>query len=132
MEDFGTVSMPRNPLIMDLMLRVSKVERIGSGINRIKDAMRGYGLDVKFESTSFFNVKFKRPATPPITPLINLTQLEEEILKLIKRDNKITKISLSNKLNIGEDTVKEYLSKLRKKGILKRIGTKGGHWEILI
>ncbi|MEK6858145.1 MAG: RNA-binding domain-containing protein [Nanoarchaeota archaeon] len=134
MKDFGIVSLPRNPLIMDLMLRVQKVEKVGSGIKRIKDTMKEYKLNVKFESTGFFTVIFKRPTpliTPLITPPINLTQLEQNILKLIEKDNKITKITLSTKLNIGEDTIKEYLSKLRKKNIIKRIGTKGGHWEII-
>lgn len=50
------------------MLRVNKVERIGSGIKRIKDAMHNYDLNVKFESTGFFRVIFKRQATPKLPP----------------------------------------------------------------
>ena len=134
-KDFGKVSLPRNPLIMDLMLRVNKVEKVGSGIGRIQDSMRNYGLGVEFKSTGFFTVIFKRPHTPQIAPQIapqiDLTQLEQEIIELIKKDNKITRRLISKQLKIGEDTVKEYLSKLRKKGVLKRVGTKGGHWEVL-
>ncbi|VVB58333.1 Putative DNA-binding domain protein [Candidatus Anstonella stagnisolia] len=47
-KDLGKCSMPRNPLLMDLLLRIDKVEKIGSGIGRMRKAMRGYGLKVKF------------------------------------------------------------------------------------
>ena len=52
-------------------------------------------------------------------------------IDLINNDNKRARRLISKQLKIGEDTVKEYLSKLRKKGVLKRVGTKGGHWEVL-
>jgi len=112
-------------------VETDEVEKVGSGIGRIQDSMRNYGLGVEFKSTGFFTVIFKRPHTPQITPQIDLTQLEQGIIELIKKDNKITRRLISKQLKIGEDTVKEYLSKLRKKGVLKRVGTKGGHWEVL-
>jgi len=35
-------------------------------------------------------------------------------------------------LNIGEETIKEYLTKLKLKGFLKRIGPdRGGYWEFI-
>ena len=73
MKDFGTISLPRNPLIMDLMLRISKVEKIGSGIKRIKDAMKEYGLKVKFQSSGFFRIIFKRHES------IKAERLEENV-----------------------------------------------------
>lgn len=48
---------------MDLFLRINKVERIGSGIERIKEAMKCYGLKVKFDvSEDWFSVVFSRSA----------------------------------------------------------------------
>lgn len=75
--------------------------------------------------TNFFTVIFKRPSTPQIT----LTTLETDIIALVKLNNKITRKQIAKKMNIGQDTVKEYLAKLKSKGVLKRIGTKGGYWE---
>ena len=153
-EDFGKISLPRNPLLMDLMLRAEKVERVGSGIRRIQDSMKDYGLKVKFESTGFFTVIFERTLfskiaeksdqksdqktsenTPQITPQITPqkpTELEQKILNVIKDKSTASRADISKKLKISEDTVKEYLEKLKKKGLLKRVGPdKGGYWEVL-
>lgn len=120
-KDFGNISIARNPIIADIAHRLGYVERIGSGIKRIRELVK----NVKFNfSSNWFRVIFLRKTTPQITPL------EKEMIELIKKDNQITRKLLSNKLNIGEDTVKEYLARLRKKGKLKRIGTKGGYWVV--
>ena len=127
-KDFGKVSLPRNPLIMDLMLRVNKVEKIGSGIKRIKDAMSEYGLNVRFESTGFFRVIFKRSASPQET----IQETIQEILLLIKEKPTITRKELAQKISLSEEGIKYHLTKLRKNNIIKHVGsTKKGHWEIL-
>ncbi len=132
MKDFGKVSLPRNPLIMDLMLRVQKVEKVGSGIKRINDAMKDYDLNVKFESTGFFTVIFKRPVTPQVTPQAGLTELEGKIITEIKADPKISRNELAKKINISPDTIKEYLEKLKFKKVITRVGkTSAGHWEFV-
>ena len=60
-KDLGKRSMPRNPLLMGLLLRIDKVEKIGSGIERIRKAMEEYGLKVKFDiSADWFSVVFPR------------------------------------------------------------------------
>ena len=131
-KDFGKVSLPRNPLIMDLMLRASKVEKIGSGIGRIRDSMKEYGLGVEFKSTGFFTVIFKRPTTPQATPQAELTELEGKIVTEIKANPKISRNKLAKNIGISADTVKEYLEKLKAKGTIIRIGkTSAGHWEII-
>ncbi len=130
-KDFGKVSLPRNPLIMDLMLRVNKVERIGSGIGRIRDTMKAYGLSVEFKSTGFFTVVFNRPATPQDTPQAELTELEGKIISKIQENPKISRNELAKKLGISPETVKEYLEKLKSKRAIRRIGkTSSGHWEV--
>jgi ATP-dependent DNA helicase RecG len=44
----------------------------------------------------------------------------------------ITRKELADKLEIGLDTVKEYLERLKHKGILKRIGNnRSGYWNII-
>jgi len=58
--------------------------------------------------------------------------LESKVLGEIIKDPRISRNQISKKLGIGPDTVKEYLGKLKKKGILERKGkTSGGYWKII-
>ncbi len=131
-KDFGKVSLPRNPLIMDLMLRINKVEKIGSGIGRIKDSMKLFGLGVKFESTGFFTVVLRRVSTPLDTPQVEFTELEKKMLLEIQTNPRISRNELAINLGISSDTVKEHIEKLKSKNAIRRIEkTSTGHWEIL-
>ncbi len=50
----------------------------------------------------------------------------------MKKDNKASRRLIAERLDIKEDTVKEYINKLKKKGILKRIRkTNRGYWEVI-
>ncbi|MEA1945471.1 MAG: ATP-binding protein, partial [Euryarchaeota archaeon] len=61
-EDFGKKSMPRNAKIADLLHRVEYIERMGTGINKIRRLMDGAGLPpVEFEFDTFFTATFRRP-----------------------------------------------------------------------
>ncbi len=54
-----------------------------------------------------------------------------KILELIKENKFITIKELADKLNVSEKTIKRDLDKLKKDKALKRIGKKGGYWEII-
>jgi ATP-dependent DNA helicase RecG len=59
MEDLGRFSLPRNPLLADLFLRLGYVERAGSGIARIRAMLAEAGLSApEFASNYFFTVRF--------------------------------------------------------------------------
>jgi ATP-dependent DNA helicase RecG len=59
--DFGKSSVRRNPIIADLFHRMGKVERMGSGIERMRELMRDAGLkEPVFEMDAFFRVTFYR------------------------------------------------------------------------
>ena len=132
-EDFGKKSVSRNPLLFSLFKSADLVEKVGSGIGRMRNAMKQAGLPApKFEFTNFFTVTFKRPSTPQVTPQVVFTELEKKVLNEIKNNVRISRDQLSEKLGIKPDTVKEYIKKLRDKGVLRRVGkTSGGYWEIL-
>ena len=56
----------------------------------------------------------------------------QKILEAITNKPDITKKELAAVIGITEDGVKYHITRLRKKGVLKRIGPdKGGHWEIV-
>ncbi|MDR2836301.1 MAG: winged helix-turn-helix transcriptional regulator, partial [Bacteroidales bacterium] len=57
---------------------------------------------------------------------------EQEILKQIYSNNKISTKELSEKLNVNIRTVFRHLEKLKAKKMIERIGPdKGGYWKIL-
>lgn len=135
-EEFGKKSVSRNPLLFSLFKTADLVEKVGSGISRMRESMIKVGLPVpKFLFTSFFTVIFKRPPTPQITPQITPqkpTELEQKILDLIKKNSSISRTEIAKTLSLSADTIKEYLEKLKQKSLLKRIGPdKGGHWQVV-
>jgi ATP-dependent DNA helicase RecG len=67
--------------------------------------------------------------TPPITPPI--TELVQKIIDMVGLKSTITRKELAEILEVGMDTVKEYLEKLKHKGVLMRIGNnRSGYWKI--
>lgn len=69
---------------------------------------------------------------PQVTPQVELSRLEARILKLISDNPKLSRNRISKILKISSDTVKEYIKKLRVKGVIRRIGrTREGYWEVV-
>ena len=134
-KDLGKISLSRNPVIFDLFHRINLIEKVGSGIGRIKKLIKERGLKVKFETNEFFRIVFERPSTPQKTPQITPqkpTELEQKILDLIEKNSAISRAEIAIRLGLSEDTIKEYLAKLKEKGIIKRVGAdRGGYWEII-
>ncbi|MBA3027649.1 MAG: hypothetical protein FP816_02390 [Desulfobacteraceae bacterium] len=62
-EDMGKKSVPRNPLLFGLFYRMNLVEQIGSGVKRIRDLCRDYGVaEPLFEiSEDWVTLSFPRP-----------------------------------------------------------------------
>ena len=54
-DEFGSISLCRNPTIASLLLRTKYIEKMGTGINRIKKVFRDNNLpDPIFQYDSFF------------------------------------------------------------------------------
>ena len=61
-ENFGTVSITRNPLVQSMFYRIDYIEQMGTGIMRMKEAAKEADVaEPKFELENFFRVTFKRP-----------------------------------------------------------------------
>jgi len=64
-EEFGITSISRNPLIQGLFHRANLVEKIGSGIGRMRSSMKEHGLvEPEISWNGFFRTTLKRPAGP--------------------------------------------------------------------
>ena|ERR1035437_3703996 len=134
-QEFGTKSFSRNPLIFGLMHRIDLVEKVGSGIKRMRDAMKEANLvEPKFEMGGFFTVVFYRPmvfekwlegwSLHLKTPLV-------KILSAIYEEERITKPQLSDVIGQGKTSVDNNINKLKKLGLLTREGSdKIGRWVI--
>lgn len=60
-EDFGTKSVLRNPSIASLLHRVKYIEKMGTGINKMRELVAKAGLPpIVFEFGTFFTATFQR------------------------------------------------------------------------
>ncbi|MCK5096537.1 MAG: winged helix-turn-helix transcriptional regulator [Desulfobacteraceae bacterium] len=119
-EEFGTKSVVRNPVIASLLLRADYIERLGTGINRIKNAVKEFGKgDVTFSFTSFFTVIFSRLFNNKIK---TVEETVEKILCAIKANPKVTQKQLAEKTGLTPRGIEWNLKKLKKKALIKRIG----------
>lgn len=56
----------------------------------------------------------------------------KEILALLTENNRLSQRAIAKQLGIGFDTVKEYMTKLKRTGKIQRIGADfGGYWQII-
>ena len=143
--DFGKSSVRRNPILADLFHRMDKVERMGTGINRMRTLMIEAGMkEPVFEMDSFFRAIFyrdpryslktdeERRKEPDKTTQKTTQNTTQKILEAISKKSDITQKELAAVIGITKDGIKYHITRLRGKGILKRIGPdKGGHWEIV-
>jgi ATP-dependent DNA helicase RecG len=138
-KDFGKYSLSRNPVISDLLLRAGLIEKLGTGVNRIKDLIKEAKLpEPEFHFNNFFAVTFFRESAEinqikgGAKSSAKLTDRQQEVLNLIIDNNQITKTELAEKLGINVSAVQKQIENLKQKGILKRIGPKfGGNWEVI-
>lgn len=143
-------SKSRNKLIAKAFKDIDLIEQFGSGIRRICDICTAYGLvepTFKERNGGFLVTMYAKkiedlenptenPTENPIeNPTENLqliTPLERKIIEKIKNNTTITQKQIAEQLGIGFTTVREYIGKLKQKGVLTRIGPdKGGYWKII-
>ncbi|HBY20425.1 MAG: hypothetical protein A2Y24_07450 [Clostridiales bacterium GWE2_32_10] len=137
---FGTMSVPRNPIIANILHRAEYIEKMGTGIHRIKTACTLAGLlEPEFEiSDSYFIVRFIRErgwsgkaSVYEKEEEIKFSKTQLKILELIKGNRELTAEKISKELDLSERQVQTNMSTLKKLGVLKRNGNKrSGYWEV--
>jgi ATP-dependent DNA helicase RecG len=134
---FGDFSLPRNPLIMDLMFRTKMVEKLGTGINRIKKSMEDYGLNVEFEVDDFFRVIFYRKKFEKAgkkqaksRQKAGKDTRENLILKKIKI-GAFSQRDFAEEIGVNKSTIERDLKEMKEEDLIEFVGTKkGGNWKI--
>jgi len=112
------------------------VERIGSGIKRVRDAMAKAQLPPpEFSTEGMFEATLKRPSNRRNEGEKlgeKLTENQINIIEAIQCNNKITQLELAKVIGISTTSKENNLRKLRQLGVVKRIGpAKGGYWEVI-
>jgi len=134
--ELGKISLSRNPLLVDLVHRLRLVERIGSGIIRIRELMKDR-ITFDIDSDWFFvkikrNILVKDGVKDGAKDGAKLTSNQEKIFNKIKEILEITAEDLSDVVGINKRNIEKNLSKLQELRVIKRVGSdKSGHWEII-
>ena len=140
-------SQSRNKLISKAFKEVGIIERYGTGIRRILDICKDYGIvppifeeafngfkvslfKEKFDIANPKNDKVTNKVTNKVTDKV--TDNQRKIIESINKNSEITTNQLADEVGISQRKIKENINKLKEKGILQRIGpAKGGYWKII-
>ena len=139
-------SILRNPLIAETMYKSEDIEKWASGLKRIYDECQVVEVRVEFETISTgFLVTFYRPKWEQgeglkkgdqtgvdRTTQKTIQKTTQKITDQIVKNPQITRKELAKIIDLTEAGIKYHLSKMQKKGSIRRVGPdKGGHWELL-
>jgi ATP-dependent DNA helicase RecG len=136
----------RNPGIANLFQRIDYIEKMGTGIERIRLELKKAKVpQVQYELMPVYvRAIFPRPEeTEKIISkedlksglgeklVEKLGENERKLLMLVVDDKFLTIQIMAQKLGVSTTAVENILKKLKQKGILMRIGPdKGGYWEV--
>jgi ATP-dependent DNA helicase RecG len=149
-------SVVRNANIAAIFKEAGVIEKYGSGIQRILISFKKYGMKAPvFENFQhgFKVTVFSGNETPFIEKVgLNesmtggqtggqtcgqtiridlLSEAQNEVLELIKQNNRITRKMLAGMLGKSESAIQKHINLLKSKMLLKRIGGDfGGYWEV--
>lgn len=137
-------SILRNPLIAETMYLSEDIEKWASGIKRIYDECRANRVNVDFNRVKTgFVVVFYRPKWEEGEGLGKARRGEKgtrvetrvetrvKIIELLKQNPTLSAAGLASSLGLTIQGVEWQLNKLKKDGLIKRVGArKGGHWEV--
>ena len=127
-------SYPRNKSIAQVLYQTAYLERWGSGVQRILEICKEYGVpEPEWKATPYeVTVTFWRGKNDTKDDTKELTERQNVILSLIRQDDTITIDEMIQKTGVSPITIKRDIDTLRKSGIISMEGgRKSGHWVIL-
>lgn len=111
------------------------VEQLGSGVPRILESypkecfrfMENF-TRMTFPINDQVNIEKVRPIGGPID---ELTDRQNEVLQLLKENNRLSKRELAIQLAINVSASQAHIDALRAKGYIQRVGGTRGYWKII-
>jgi ATP-dependent DNA helicase RecG len=136
-EKFGTISRSRNPLVFGLMERIRMVEYIGSGVMRMRNAMKEAALpqpDFEFKGTFCISLVKQVGFVAEPEPAVKkngLSDIQNRALALIKANNAMTGVELGEALSVTFRQAQRVIKQLKDTGYIERDGSdKKGIWIV--
>lgn len=129
-EDFGRILSRRNEKVSEVFRMIGWMERAGTGIKRMMDAMVRHGLkEPKFEfSERFFIATFKGHPREKLSEIakgeevIELNERQKRAIEYVKERGEITTSEYMKIANTSRRTAIRDLNNLVNSGILKIVG----------
>ena len=125
-------SMPRNNVVARIFRTIRLSENIGSGFHKMFVGWTSYYARKPIIEGDFdyYKIVFYLEKVPEKVPE-KITHNQQIIMNAVASNSVITIPELSQIVGISERKIRTNISKLKQKGLLKRVGPdKGGHWEI--
>ena len=119
------VSAIRNKQIATLFKEAGIIEKYGSGIKRVLESIRSYGLkDPSFEEIQDgFRVTFFKATQKTTT--------KDQILDILRENPNLTRSEMAQLLGKSQNTIKDHLAKLKSENRVERIGSdRDGYWRV--
>jgi ATP-dependent DNA helicase RecG len=150
-EDFGKRSVLRNPNIANLLHRIQYIEKMGTGISKIRTLMAEAGLSpVQFEFDTFFTATFRRKVTEKPTGIAELfgeqfgvkfgeqfgvkgARLERvvKILETLHKGESLAAVQISKMFHVSTRTIEKDIKLLRENELITFMGApKTGRYEL--
>ena len=124
----------RNEIICDVLFKCNVIESWASGLKKIDRLCRGTGIKTDYlkEPDGFWFIFFRnRPDLPLDSHTEGLSETDQQVLALIKNNQKTTISDLAYILGKGTRTIQRSIERLKNKKLIVRVGSnKGGYWTV--
>lgn len=132
----------RNRTIANVFSQIGLIEAWRTGLRRIQNAAREYGLPETFRVNLFRKPLLAGTACEAGDVSANVGDnvgemsvndgdVKAKIIKLITDNNKASAASIAKSMSVAQRTAERYIRELREEGVLIRHGAaRGGYWEV--
>ncbi|MCR5492019.1 MAG: putative DNA binding domain-containing protein [Bacilli bacterium] len=138
-EDFARenlASIARNPLILKTLFLSDDVEPYGSGFKKVfkecEEAEVGVEYSLDRDGFTFAFLRNQKDIDSGDPPKRGLDDEEATVVSFIKKDPYSSAAKIGKTIGKSPRTIQRIFARLREDGLLRRNGTKGGYWELML
>ena len=130
------LTLPRNPILIKIFRILKLAENAGYGFDKMFNGWKSYYKiePIVENEITFYKIEFPLKTKWDNVPDNVPDKRREDILAMIKSNNKVAISEISSQLKVNEKTIKRDIDILKQDGKIKRIGPQTGgrgHWEVL-
>ena len=120
----------RNKQVATIFKEAGIIEKYGSGIKRILEALRALGLpDPIFEEIQH---GFRVTVFKTTQKTTQKTKTRDQVIEVLRESPEMTRDELALMLGKSPNTIKEHIARLKAEGKLVRIGSdRDGYWKVI-